>query len=190
MGSYAGEMGVLNKKNLKMKLPFCFAAIFLILSLSGIELEKRILLDNKIEILLPKDFNVMPEEMRKLKYPSTNAPKLVLSDENGTVNIAFSITNSKANQEVITAYLEVLDKTMSSAHPDAEWKGKGIEVINGKKVGYLKLNTKAIDQPIYNYLFFTDLDGKLLIGTFNCITKLAAEWMPVADEIVKSLKVL
>lgn len=35
-----------------------------------IKLEKKTLLNGKVEILLPKDFNLMPENMLKLKYPT------------------------------------------------------------------------------------------------------------------------
>jgi hypothetical protein len=174
-----------------MKSLFLFPAFLLFFSITNIELEKKILLENKIEILIPKEFKVMPKEMRKLKYPGANAPELVLSDEDGTVNIAFSIVaNTRANQSTISGYVDAISNSMNKAHPEAAWKGKGIEVINGRKVGYLKLITDAVDQKIYNYLFLTDLDGKLMIGTFNCVQKYLPEWEPVADEMVKSFKVL
>jgi hypothetical protein len=173
-----------------MKGLFSIVAIFCLLVFADIELEKRILYDNKIEILIPKEFKDMPEKMQKIKYPGANPPKLVLSNERGTVNIAFNHTGSIANQAAIESYLAYLGEAMKSAHPDAEWKGKGIGIINGKKVGYLKLMTEAADQLIYNYIFFTDVDNKLFIGTFNCIKKLTQKWEPVAEEIVKSFRIL
>ena len=73
--------------------------------------------------------------------------------------------------------------------PKATWKGDGVTIINGRKVGYLKLITDAIDQRVYNYVFLTYCDGRLLIGTFNCVEKLLPKWESTSEEIVQSLRV-
>jgi hypothetical protein len=52
--------------------------------------------------------------------------------------------------------------------------------INGKEVGYLEFLTSAMDTEIYNLIFFTDLDGKLLLCTFNCTKKSIDEWSTIA----------
>ncbi|MFY7729462.1 MAG: hypothetical protein ACOVRN_08100 [Flavobacterium sp.] len=56
-------------------------------------------------------------------------------------------------------------------------------------MGYIELVTPALDTDIYNLMFFTDLNGKLLICTFNCTKKDMEEWTPVAKEIMNSLEV-
>ncbi|MBK8495133.1 MAG: hypothetical protein IPL50_08915 [Chitinophagaceae bacterium] len=73
-----------------------------------VELEKKEILEGKVEILLPKHFGIMPEEMLLLKYPSANRPTLVYSDENGTVNIAFNLTASRASQQQLESYKRFL----------------------------------------------------------------------------------
>ena len=65
----------------------------------------------------------------------------------------------------------------------------GIKSINKKKVAFFKFITKAIDQNIFNYYFFTILEGKVLMFTFNCIEKLRSRWEKSADEIVLSLNI-
>ena len=43
-----------------------------------IDLEKRILIDNRIEILVPKDFKEMSKELINIKYPGKIGLKLFL----------------------------------------------------------------------------------------------------------------
>jgi hypothetical protein len=160
-----------------------------LVTLLEIELEKRSLLDNKIEIRVPKEFVEMPKEMVAIKYPGQNKPKLILTNEATTTNLAFSLTSSEANPGLIKTYKDLFVQTYKTSFPSATWLSEGITEINGKQVGYLKLITEAADQKIFNYVFFTDLEGKLLIGTFNCVEKDMKVWQPVGEEMVESLRV-
>ena len=60
--------------------------------------------------------------------------------------------------------------------------------MNGRKVGFVELITPAIDTKVYNLIFFTDLNGQLLLCTFNCTEKNIGQWQPAAKEIMASLK--
>lgn len=168
---------------------FLIVGILLFLLGSVKELEKRTILDEKVEILIPKDFKLMTTEMLDLKYKGANRPKLVFTDENGTVNIAFSLLSNSAIPDQIESYKNSIKTSYQKSFPDATWVGDGIRMINGKKIGYIKLLTNAIDQKIYNSLFITDCDGKLLIGTFNCTEKLLPDWKETSELIIESLKV-
>lgn len=167
------------------------ATLFIVILASwtfqNIKLEKKQVLNDKVEILLPKNFGIMSEEMLQLKYPSANRPTLVYSDEDGTVNIAFNHTTSRASQKEIEKYKDVFVSTFKSSYPTAVWGEKGVKEINGRKVGFLEVTTPAIDTKIYNLLFFTDMEGKLLICTFNCTSKKKSAWAESAKKIFGSL---
>lgn len=154
-----------------------------------IELEKKKIFDDKVEILLPREFGIMPEKMLKLKYPSQNRPTLVYSDENGAVNIAFNHTSSNATQGQLESYKTYFISTFKSVYPTAVWEEDGIKEINGRKVGFIKVTTPAIDTKVFNFLFFTDFEGRLLICTFNCTVEKKSEWIAAADKIFNSLTI-
>jgi hypothetical protein len=153
------------------------------------ELEKRKILNDKVEILLPKEFGIMSEEMMKTKYPSERRPTLVYTNKTGGINVAFNHTASKASQTQIEAYKDNFVGTFKNLYPSAEWKGTGVKEINGRKVGYMELITPAIDTKIYNLMFFTDLDGRLLLCTFNCVEKERQNWTESAKQIMNSLTI-
>ncbi len=153
------------------------------------ELEKRTLLDDKIELLVPKNWKQMSEENIKIKYPGARPPKYVLSDVTGGISLAFNHTDSRATQEQIETYKNVLKSSLTSAYPEAEWIADSVKVINGKKVGFCKVITNTQSGKIYNQMFFTDLDGKLLICSFNVVENKMNDWKSTADEIMNSLTV-
>jgi len=155
----------------------------------GIELQTKLLLNDKVELKVPKDFETMNDEMMKLKYPSESRPTLVFTNKSGGINVALSLTKNKASQDLMAPYKENFVNTFKNMYPSAEWKDSGVKEINGRKVGFLELITPAIDTKIYNLMFFTDLDGQLLLCTFNCTEKSINEWEPTAKEIMTSLKI-
>ena len=156
---------------------------------STIELETKSLLDDRLELKIPKAFVIMSEEMMQTKYPSERRPTLVYTNETGGINVALNLTQNQANQDILQAYTDNFISTFKQLYPSAIWKGNGIKEINGNKVGFLELITPAVDTEIYNLIFFTDLDGKLLLCTFNCTVENIDEWTPIAHEILNSLKV-
>ncbi|QYA24520.1 hypothetical protein G3I01_03015 [Gramella sp. MT6] len=166
-----------------------FLTFLLISASTGIDLEKRSLLNNRIELKIPKRFSIMAEDMMRTKYPSERRPGLVYTNASGGINVALNLTQNPADQSMIVPYKDNLMQTFKSLYPSAEWKSSGVKEVNGRKVGYLELVTPAIDTEIYNLLFFTDLDGKLLLCTFNCTKNSMSEWTPAAKEIMGSLKV-
>jgi hypothetical protein len=159
------------------------------LTLLTIDLEKRTFFDGKVEILMPIEFEKMSEDMMSVKYPNGRRPTLVYTDKTGGVNVAFNHTASKATPDQIDAYKESFVSMFKNLYPSADWKGTGLKEINGKKVGYMELITPAIDTKIYNLMFFTDLDGRLLLCTFNCVERKQTDWIEPAQQIMNSLNV-
>lgn len=164
--------------------------VFLTMSFaSKIVLEVKSLLNDRIELKIPSDFEIMSEEMMKIKYPSENRPNLVYTNESGGINVALSLTENDASEEQIPAFLDAFVNAFQNIYPSADWKDNGVKTINGKEVGYIEFVTPALDTEIYNLIFFTDLDGKLLMATFNCTKKSIEEWESSAHEIMNSLKI-
>lgn len=153
------------------------------------KLEAKKVLNDKVEILIPKGFTVMSEEMAKTKYPMENRPSLIYTDENGSINIAFSHTETPIQDNLLKDMKDPMKQAFSNMYQDATWYRDEVIQINGKNVGVFELLTPAADTKIYNLIFFTELDGKMLMTTFNCTEAQMEEWKPIAQEILMSYKV-
>ena len=114
---------------------------------------------------------------------------MVLTDVNGEINLIADQNNQSLVEEQLAAYNDFQIKEFKKKHPEMIVRGSGIKTVNGKKIGFLKFTTQAIDQKVFNYYFFTSLDAKLLLFSFNCIEKLRPAWEKTADKIVESLKI-
>jgi len=167
------------------------ALLFLpIFSFGQIKPDRTIsLLDHKVEILAPKELSKMSAEMWTLKYHNLPRPELVLTDENGEINLLIDLTQQPAAESQIAAYKDFRVDNLKKTRKDVKILGEGIKKVNGKNIGFIKFTSQASDQPIFNYYFFTVVDGKILLFTFNCIEKLQMTWEKVADKMLDAIKI-
>jgi hypothetical protein len=173
---------------MKYFLLFCFVILSLP-AISEVEFKEQSFFENKLTMKVPTEFEPMSNELKQIKYPSERRPPLVLTDETSQINLALNWTENKAEQKDLEALKNALIRSLSSVHPKAQWEGEGIIDVNGKKFGYLELVSQAIDTKIYNLMYFTDLEGRFFIMSFNCTEKFISEWKPTAKEIMNSVMV-
>jgi hypothetical protein len=153
----------------------------------SIILQNLSLLNGKLIIDLPKGFDIMGKEMLDIKYPSSNRPTLVYTNENGTINFAFNHTNNDIPKDKLPEILPAFVKQFSSIYPQIEWFKKGVEKFKGKDFVVLEFITPAIDSKIYNLMYVTVLEGKMLMCTFNCLESQKEEWEIKAKESLNSI---
>ena len=169
-------------------MKFIALLLFPLFSFSQGKFDKINLLENKVEILAPKELSKMTDQMWSLKYQKRERPILVLTDENGEVNLIADMTKQPAAENQLASFKDFQIAQLKKSRPDLKVLEDGVKTINGKKVAYFKFLSQAIDQKVFNYYFFTLVDGKILLFTFNCIEKLQTTWEKSADEIVASLR--
>ena len=127
--------------------------------------------------------------MLAAKYPSGNRPTLVYTNEDGTVNFAFNHTENKIREANLPDVLPVFVQQFNSIYPQIEWLKKGIETVNGKSFIVMEFITSAVDSKIYNLMYITELEGRMLMCNFNCLDHEKAEWESKAKQSLNSVEI-
>ena len=168
-----------------------FALLLLpVFSLAQIKADKTIsLFNNKAEIKVPKELTEMTAGMWTIKYHDLPRPELVLTDENGEVNLLAELTKQPIADSQVVLYKDFRVSNLKKTRKDVTILGEGMKKIGGKNIGFIKFTSQASDQKIFNYYFFTSVNGKIMLLTFNCIEKLQPDWEKVADQMLNSIKV-
>ncbi|MEO9532679.1 MAG: hypothetical protein ABJG68_16750 [Crocinitomicaceae bacterium] len=171
---------------------FIFISILLIaltsVQKSKIKYERIGLLNQQVEINVPADFKVMDDAKMKKSYQEEAMPKVAYSNEEQSIKIGFgseSISSKESGIPVLTIRFE---KLLQKLHPKAKWKDKGVQIINGHKVGYIEYINKK-PTKFYELLFFTSFKGQLLSCTFHAPKKRYKPWKLVAHEMMQSLTI-
>lgn len=145
------------------------------------------ILSQKDEILLPSDFKQMDKNTITLKYPNEGGrPNEVYTNGNSSVNFAFTHTAKKATTNDIKKHAAELIKILKQR--GLTILSQSQEKINGKDFLIVEFNSKALNGTLYNKMFFAALEGRLLIGSFNCTSAKEGQWKKKGYEIIQSIK--
>ncbi|BFH65148.1 hypothetical protein [Paenibacillus azoreducens] len=153
-----------------------------------ITLEMRVILDGKMEVSVPKAFNLMPPEQAKFKYPSEHRPEVIYTSENGTVNITFNRTETLLAVEELPEFVEQMADVLRSVQPIRNWMGTQV-IVNGfdLSIGMIRFIAAGVDTNLYNEILLFIHEGQVMMGTFNCMESDMGVWLPVAENTVQSL---
>lgn len=173
-----------------MRLLVVFSIILLSVGLvSGAGLEEREILEGRVRMLMPRSFEPMSEERMKVKYPNENRPAVVLTNETGTVNIAFSHTGAPMKPKELDEARKAMDKAFHRMYPSAKWFRSEIADINERAWFVLELRTPALDSEIRNIMLGSSLDDRMFLISINMTEELEEEWLPDARRMMESIKI-
>lgn len=169
----------------KLLLVLCLS--FMIMSFDT-ELKERKVLNGKVTLLLPLVFTQMDESTLLMKYPNTaNRPTEVYTNYNGSVNIAFNHTANPINEHDLDQVQTAIQQQLSRTNGIEMLQTEHLKV-NDSEFVTIEFISNAIDTKIYNTMFITVLNGKLLLGTFNCTLNDLNEWKPISKKIIRSIR--
>jgi hypothetical protein len=155
-----------------------------------IPFEEKSVLEDRVKIRLPETFTVMSPEIAALKYPSERRPNLIYTNESTSINIAFNHTQSPLHDTDMDAFKKSMVQILTKTQPLARWIEEGVRNVNGKNIGFCDFLAPTFDVNIYNLLFFTELEGRALLCTFNCTEEEMEDWKPIAMGIMDSVKIV
>lgn len=138
---------------------------------------------------VPEGFKPLPEEIIKIKYPSSNAPKYVFGNESTGTTIAYDVKPNDISQvkidEVRAGFTEIFPKRI----PGLKWKENKIIELSGRKWVYLELTSTAQDTDIYNIMLVTGYNDQTLFFNFNSTKEEFKKYEKALRESIKSIKI-
>jgi hypothetical protein len=152
-------------------------------------LEPRALLDGRVEMLVPPAFGPMPEQMLKLKYPAERRPKVVLSNEAGSVSLALNHTTDRLPANELEKFHRYLEGLFRKLYPSAQWFHSEVIAVKGRQYIHLDLRTPAIDTDVRNLMLATSVDGRMLLISVNMTKELEGEWLDAGNLMIRSVVV-
>jgi len=177
-------------ESIKNSIPHFLLLLALSACSQDVLLERKTVLNNKISILLPDKFTIMDSIMLIVKYPApSNRPTIVYTNDSGSINVAFSHTQTQANQDQLEEIRKILFAQITS-NSSISNVSNNTKVINGIKFVLFEFFSEAVDTRVFNHMFITTLENRLLIGNFNCTEEHLSNWKPVGLKIINSIKLL
>ncbi len=138
-----------------------------------------------ITAVMPESFAVMPDKYRRIKYPS-NAPRYIYMTPDATVNFNLNFLGPLEEDEVFAFGGQMLG-ALKQSFPTAKF-GEAKQLTSPRNLFFVDFITAAVDQPIYNAMFFFSFDGKQGVGSWNCLGKDRWFWAPIFEHAVRTME--
>ncbi len=124
-----------------------------------------------ITFCIPPEFKPLTKELMAAKWPGNRAPTYAVGNEQGTTTVAYDIKPNSLPQDQLEIAQKSFTSLLDRAIPGIEWKKNEIKEHSGQKWLLMEMTSKAVDTDIYNIMFVTGYDGKMLIFNFNSTRK-------------------
>lgn len=146
------------------------------------------LLDEKLHITLPANFNDMEADMMNFKYPSQQRPQIIKTNPEGSINFAFNYLDIPLLAEQTIMAVEQFRVMIRKVQPANIFFDLKEESTADITISWFDYKSYCIDEQMYNVLYVTPINGKMLQGIFNCPFGAQEEWKPVVLQIMLSIQ--
>lgn len=145
--------------------------------------------ENKLTLQIPTNFVDLPAELAKIKYPSSDRPQIIKTDETGTINITLNRIPNNICDEQIPEIKEGIKSILQRLNPSYLFYEEGVERIAEKPISFFEFKSPTLDDSVFNLMFFVELEHDVMMGVFNCPFSQHLSWRPIARQIMQSLRV-
>jgi hypothetical protein len=173
------------KDEVVQSIPTGYAAI------SGLNVKfvAKTILEGQITVYLPAEFESLSSEATGCQYPYETEPGLTFVSRDGLIHIIVNHTQHSLHDEAIPRFRDELIKTIEAMQPEVDWQGSDIQQVTGRNIGFCDFVIPVSDDYLYNFLFFLELNRRVLLGALNCPVTLLNDWGPIARGIMNSVRV-
>jgi len=154
------------------------------------EFEEREFFDGNLKVHIPNTFEEMAQNLKELKYPSSQRPQIIKTDETGSININFTPIDSELDEESVEELKDGMKAIIKKLNPSNVFYTDGVEEVDGKNIGYFEFKSSAIDDFIYNIMFFFEFKGETMMGAFSCLYSDYKDWRDIAFQIIRTVTVV
>ena len=144
--------------------------------------------EDGVSIIIPEQFAKMSEAAAKEKYATDYRPQRIFTNHNGTVNIAFSLSEDSLEKSQIKEMATEFKTAIKSKNPANVFITQKTEILGNTKIGYFDFKGYGVDQNLYSLIFITSIKGNMLFGVFNCAFDIYRDWKRLAVQMILSIR--
>lgn len=149
---------------------------------------KKVKVKEWFEIFLPKDFHILTDDSVQLKYPAYQNPnKVIFTNEDTTINILFDFQEVNTIQEDIPEIRDEFSEMLLRLYPASKILKKDVIETYMNEIAYFSIITPTLEQPIFNYMFYFQVQDGLISGSCNCLETEQDYWEALFLKILETI---
>jgi hypothetical protein len=149
---------------------------------------ERTLLNEKIAIWMPEDFRQFSQEEINAVYLLGNKPDLVFGNSYLGFSLGFHYTSNEVPNEYMGDFLKIAKMVLEKSGPKVNIYSEKVKKTGNHIVSSLELVSHTVTDTIYNVMFYSSLEGKVLIGFINFNYQYLNRYKTIAEEMLTSFR--
>lgn len=152
--------------------------------------QEQEILKGQLWIWMPDTFAPLGREPMRIKYPNENRPDHIYSNPEATVTIAFSHRQEKMGPTEAGKVRDYMGQVIENLYPSSSILDQDLVIAGEHKheIAWMDFVTPAVDTQLYNLMFFTQLRGRLLMGSCNCLSYEQEDWKGLFVQMLASIR--
>lgn len=146
--------------------------------------------DSRIQLYLPEQFVIMPDQVRDMKYPSRNAPDFIVTSLDSTVNFGFNVLPVQLEEGGTEAMSSQFQDALQNVNPSIRISECVDNTVTdkGSEMSWFGFRGYALDGQTYNRMYIIRLAKTALHGVFNCPPRVRDQWEDIVDQCFRSVE--
>jgi len=142
----------------------------------------------RMTIALPEKFKDMPEYVARKKYPSKYRPPIILTSEDTLVNYLFNLVEVPLPKSELYNVAKGLYNSLKRTQAMGKFGEINIADRVKGQIAWFPYDTQTVDADLFQIVYLTDIDGKLMYGGFNCLADQKDVWFDNALYSITSIR--
>ena len=140
-------------------------------------------------MVVPECFDTLAPELARRKYPYEDRPRIIVSNEDTTVGLAFDI--GIPAQESLEARAAAYRSLVKHLYPSYVFFDQSLyDLTDENKAACFDYLSHGLDSDIYNLCFIAEFREGELMGWFNCPFGYREVWENLARQMIMTIKLL
>lgn len=150
---------------------------------------KEKLPESDVSVYLPEQFVVMPDKVKKVKYPYKYAPKIIITSLDSTVNFAFNFLPVQPEDGEMKNMANQFQTALKNMNPSIRTKNQvDTKTSQGNEMSYFDYAGYHLDGQSYNRVYLIRLKKAVLHCAFSCSLKHKSNWIRIIDKMLFALE--
>lgn len=145
--------------------------------------------DFQIQIMLPDQFTLMPQEIKNIKYPSLHAPQVIFTSPEFTEDFCFNFLAVESDSGQLKELSNQFQTAITNVNPAIEMCnqvngmiGNQYEMSSYEFMGY------TLDGQNYSVTYLVRIDENTVLHcVFNCNLDDKSEWADIAKQCFETI---
>lgn len=180
-------------------LKVSFVLVIAVLIAGGPHKLVKIKVNDKLSVLVPKEWTPMDAMDIAQRYPSVRAPLVAYTNYERVADFSVNISATQWPDDDIEMAKGFFKAGLVNMFDKVDMISEGIHEVSGKKLIFFEFESRVngargqeeLREPVlrYTYIQYLIQPGQALVFSFSCPRRMRAEWQETAHEMMEGVKI-